>query len=398
MPLRKQKQSMSSSSTKEPIQVLGGISPERFFADYWQKKPLLIRQAFPDFECPISADELAGLALEGEIESRIIIEHGVENKWELKSGPFVETDFQTLPETHWTLLVQQLDAWSPEINQLKDYFRFVANWRIDDIMASYAPVGGSVGPHFDHYDVFLLQAEGHRNWKLGQHCDELTPRLANTPLSIIENFVCTDEWTLSPGDMLYLPPKLAHFGVATDECITLSIGFRAPRQEQLLDDFGHFVLDNTNGKKFYEDPDAIPQQHAGEISTQALDSIDSILDQHLSNPALRKRWFLSYISETKNQASLGEPDPDFSESELEELLTANIEIKQNEGSRFVYITDELLMAVDGKCYSFSQDMLPAIQTICQSSSFYPSLLPRLNDNKAIFELLLRLIREGSLYS
>ena len=337
--------------------------------------------------------------MEEEIESRIILEHGATKKWELKSGPFLESDFQALPETHWTLLVQQLDAWSPEINQLKDAFRFIPNWRIDDIMASYAPEGGSVGPHFDHYDVFLLQAEGHRHWRLGQMCDESTPRLPDTPLSILENFECTDDWTLSPGDMLYLPPKLAHFGVATDECITLSIGFRAPKHEQLLDDFGHFILDNANAKQFYEDPDASLQEHAGEVSTQALQSIDTILDQHLNDPALRRRWFLSYISGTKNQASLGESDPDFSEDELNELISQNAALSQNEGSRFVYCLDVApLMAVDGETYPFAPNILPAIQFICEHSSFDIAEIPTLNDNKAIFELLLRLIRQGSLYS
>ena len=143
--------------------IFQDISTENFLLNYWQKKPLLIRQAIPNYQSPIDADELAGLAMEEQVESRIIQENGKHHLWEATNGPFSEDDFSNVPENHWTLLIQQLDAWSPEINELKQAFSFIPNWRIDDIMASYAPQGGSVGPHFDQYDVFLLQAEGRRH-------------------------------------------------------------------------------------------------------------------------------------------------------------------------------------------------------------------------------------------
>ncbi len=159
-----------------PLQLLGGLTAREFLRDYWQKKPLLIRQAIPDFESPIDADELAGLALEEEVESRVII------AWELRRGPFSEDSFSQLPEREWTLLVQAVDQFVPEVAELLEHFRFLPSWRIDDVMISFAAPGGSVGPHFDNYDVFLLQGKGKRHWKIGQMCDSDSALLEHADL------------------------------------------------------------------------------------------------------------------------------------------------------------------------------------------------------------------------
>ena len=188
------------------MDMLGGLTANEFLRDYWQKKPLVIRQAFPGFQCPVSQDELAGLACEEAVESRIVIENDAGKPWQLHNGPFTPDRFSELPEQDWTLLVQGLDHWVPEIADLLDNFRFIPNWRLDDIMASYAPTGGSVGPHYDMYDVFLLQAQGHRRWTFGGHCDHRSPRVEGTPLRILSSWDGEETVTLAPGDMLYLPP------------------------------------------------------------------------------------------------------------------------------------------------------------------------------------------------
>ena len=195
----------------------GELSVEVFLNQYWQKKPLLIRQAFPGFVCPIDANELAGLACEEHVESRIVLENDQGRPWQCRMGPFDESDFASLPPTHWTLLIQGLNNWVPDISDLLNYFRFIPNWHLDDIMASYAPDQGSVGPHFDFYDVFLLQAEGKRRWKIGNTCTADTARLEGTDLRILKEFETQTEWLLEPGDMLYLPPQIAHYGVAEGE-------------------------------------------------------------------------------------------------------------------------------------------------------------------------------------
>ena len=198
---------------------LGDMAAEDFLRDYWQKKPLLIRQAFPDYENPLSPDELAGLALEEEVESRIVLTQG-KSPWELRRGPFAEDDFKTLPERDWTLLVQAVDQFVPDIADLISAFSFLPSWRVDDVMVSYAAPGGSVGPHFDNYDVFLLQTHGRRRWKIGQTCSPASPLLEHPDLRILENFEQQQEWVLEPGDMLYIPPGVAHYGIAEDDCST----------------------------------------------------------------------------------------------------------------------------------------------------------------------------------
>lgn len=206
----------------------GVMSVDHFLSEYWQKKPLFIKGALPDFKSPITPDELAGLAVEPDVESRVVLENGPE-QWELRHGPFEDDTFHALPRERWTLLVQGVDTWVPEVAALVDHFRFIPNWRIDDVMISYAADKGGVGPHYDTYDVFLLQGLGRRRWEIGDMCDDATPRLEHPSLRILREFTARDGWDCEPGDLLYLPPRLAHLGVALgNDCMTYSVGFRAP--------------------------------------------------------------------------------------------------------------------------------------------------------------------------
>ena len=214
--------------SRPPLTHLGNISIDTFLAEYWQKKPLLVRQAIPAFISPISADELAGLSLDEDVVARLVVEDPTANEWQVEHGPINEERYGELPETHWTLLVQHADALDPQVNDVLQAFRFIPNWRLDDIMISYAPDKGGVGPHFDYYDVFLLQAGGRRRWRIGQACDSQSPLVPNQPMKILQEFETQEDYVLEPGDMLYIPAKLAHWGEAVGESITYSIGFRAP--------------------------------------------------------------------------------------------------------------------------------------------------------------------------
>ncbi len=293
-----------------PLTHLGDMPIEEFLRDYWQKKPLLIRNAFPGFESPIAPDELAGLALEEEVESRIVLEQG-ETPWELRNGPFEEDTFAQLPEKRWTLLVQAVDQWVPEVNQLLDYFRFIPNWRLDDLMISYAPDQGGVGPHFDYYDVFLLQGLGKRHWKLGQMCDNNSPRVEGTRLKILSEFHTTDEWVLEPGDMLYIPPGIAHWGNAQgDDCMTYSIGFRAPSHADILSEIGQEVALNIVDDLRYSDPNLKLQANPGEIGPEAIAQLQAILQQHLTAENIA-HWFGKFMTERKYLEQM--------EGELEEI-------------------------------------------------------------------------------
>ncbi|MFB6273326.1 MAG: cupin domain-containing protein, partial [Salinibacter sp.] len=251
-------------STAPTSAVLGDRSPADFLDTYWQTRPLVVRDALPNFRSPLSPEELAGLACEEDVESRIVLEEGGEHPWELRHGPFLSEDFLELPETHWTLLVQEVDRLIPEVGALLDHFRFLPDWRLDDVMVSYAPTHGTVGPHVDNYDVFLLQGAGHRRWKIGTapvEDDEIVPGL---DVRILADFEADEEFVLGPGDLLYLPPRVAHYGVSTDDaCMTYSIGFRAPRHQDLVANFLQHAVDTIDPDARYSDPDLTPVDHPG---------------------------------------------------------------------------------------------------------------------------------------
>ena len=275
--------------------ILGDVSKAQFLADYWQKKPLLVRGAIADFEPPIDGDELAGLALEQEVESRLIIGQD----WTLEHGPFAEERFASLPASQWTLLVQAVDLWVPEVAELLQHFDFLPPWRIDDIMVSYAEDGGSVGPHFDYYDVFLMQGAGQRRWQIGETCDAETPLLKNTELKILEQFKPLDEWVLEPGDMLYLPPKIAHHGLAIGDCTTFSVGFRAPAATEMLDDLATELLTGIVAPNHLTDPPLTPAMAVDNIPDAYIKRVKNLLLETLDDDALLAQWFAQFMTAPK---------------------------------------------------------------------------------------------------
>jgi 50S ribosomal protein L16 3-hydroxylase len=283
--------------------ILGEITARQFLAEYWQQKPLLIRNALPGFTLPLTPDELAGLALEDDIESRIVLENGPSSKWELLCGPFDEQVFHELPREKWTLLVQAVDLWVPEVKSLLNYFSFLPPWRLDDIMVSYAPEGGSVGPHFDYYDVFLIQGLGQRRWQIGGHtanekCNESSPRVAGTSLRILSDFDICEDWVLNPGDMLYLPPQVAHHGVAIGDCMTYSVGFRAPTAAEMLSDLATELLSRPHSPH-YQDPPLTPEMATQNIAPEFIDQVRNLLGNALQDDALLTDWFARYMTAPK---------------------------------------------------------------------------------------------------
>ena len=255
------------------LSYLGGLTAAEFISEYWQKRPLLIRQAFPGFGDALSPNELAGLACEEDAQSRLVLEK--RGKWSLEHGPFDEERFADLPKKGWSLLVQGVNHFLPEGEALLKKFDFIPTARLDDLMVSYAPEGGGVGPHFDAYDVFLLQGIGTRIWRISQQEDRTL--IEGAPLRILKNFKTEQEWTLEPGDMLYLPPGCGHWGVAVDPCMTWSIGFRTPSAQELGTQFLSYVQEKLCLDGMYADPDLIPQSHPAEISDQMVDKVEQLL-------------------------------------------------------------------------------------------------------------------------
>ncbi|MFP5391225.1 MAG: JmjC domain-containing protein [Gammaproteobacteria bacterium] len=247
--------------------LLGNLTPAQFLRDYWHKKPLLIRQAVPGMKPLIKFDKLAELARLNHVESRLITQTG--GAWDMQHGPLAELPARTQRE--WTMLVQGANLYDKGADALLRQFRFIPDARLDDLMISYATDGGGVGPHFDSYDVFLLQAHGKRRWRIGAQKD-LT-LVEGLPLKILKDFKPTEEFVLEPGDMLYLPPHYAHDGVAEGECMTYSIGFRAPSYQELGEAFLQFMADSIDLPGRYADPDLEPAKRPAEIPAPMLERI-----------------------------------------------------------------------------------------------------------------------------
>ena len=378
-----------------PLQLLGGITAREFLRDYWQKKPLLIRQAIPDFESPIDADELAGLALEEEVESRLVIEHG-ERPWELRRGPFAEDAFSTLPDREWTLLVQAVDQFVPEVAELLEHFRFLPSWRIDDVMISFAAPGGSVGPHFDNYDVFLLQAQGKRNWKIGQMCNSESPLLQHADLRILAEFEESAEWVLEPGDMLYLPPRLAHFGIAEDDCMTYSVGFRAPSAAEVLTHFTDFLSQYLTDEERYTDADAQPVSDPHQIQGDALDRLKGLLAEHMSDERMLLTWFGQFMTEPRYpELVAGE---ELGEEDFINSLQDGAILVRNPSARLAWseVDDDVLLFASGQSRYLPGKLRELLKLVCSADALHSENLGEWLADEDGRDLLCELVKQGSL--
>lgn len=321
------------------------MPPARFLRDYWQKRPLLVRNAFADFNPPLTPDDLAGLACEESALSRIVLHAPIKSKksldspfrgndkikkkpssrpangqnpvpgtekpdkWTLRHGPFAESDFTKLPKSHWSLLVQDVDKWDADVAALLDRFAFLPSWRLDDVMMSYATDGGGVGPHIDQYDVFLLQGIGQRHWWI--NIDPSAPKdfRDDAELKVLREFAPTHEWTLESGDMLYLPPGVPHEGVAVGECMTFSIGMRAPSVAELSLDLVEHLAQRMPEEQRYADPDLLPSHVHGEIDDAALQRARRALGAHAKviNEDVFTDWFCGFITSYRSAQTAASP-------------------------------------------------------------------------------------------
>ncbi len=288
----------------QALRLLNDLTPAQFLAEYWQKKPLLIKNAIAGFTGLLTPEELAGLSCEDEVQARIVQKKN--GKWILSNGPFDEDDFSKLPNKDWTLLVQSVNHFLPEATDLLRQFDFIPHARLDDLMVSYAPDGGGVGPHFDSYDVFLLQGQGKRLWRVSEQTD--LSLVEGAPLRILKQFDTSQEWLLEAGDMLYLPPQIAHWGIAvsdgSEDCMTYSIGFRAPKHQELASEFLGFMQDRlhqnlTQLDGIYQDADLALQVHPAEISVQMINKISENLNKIQWSDDDVGQFLGCYLSEPK---------------------------------------------------------------------------------------------------
>src|SRR2546425_5866253 len=285
------------------MQLLGGLSGEKFLSQFWQKKPLLVRNAITNFKGMLQAPELFALSLRDDVESRLVCRR--RGAWHMQQGPFSRTQIARLPKSGWTLLVQGLNLELPEADALLRRFRFLPYARLDDVMVSYAAAGGGVGPHFDSYDVFLLQGPGKRRWRVGKPGNRLLDPAA--PLKILRNFRYESEWVLDAGDMLYLPPGWAHEGVALEPCFTYSIGFRAPSHADTAREFLAFLQDRVAFDGLYADPGLKPQRHAAEIPRKMVQQAAAVARRIRWHRQDISRFLGEYLSAPKPQVVFSRP-------------------------------------------------------------------------------------------
>ena len=283
---------------QQPLTLLGGLTPAQFMRRHWHKKPLLVRQAIPNFQPPVLRPEMFALAAEESVESRLVQQ--IKGGWKLRHGPFARRSLPAMSQREWTLLVQGVDLHNDAVHQLMQQFRFVPEARLDDLMISYATDDGGVGPHFDSYDVFLLQAHGRRRWRIGRQKD-LTLK-EGIPLKVLAEFEPEEEFVLEPGDMLYLPPRYAHDGIAEGECMTYSIGFRAPARAELAQELLVRLSEDAaedEQVQMYRDAKQEAVAEPGAIPAELQAFAKEALERALSQPLALERALGEYLTEPK---------------------------------------------------------------------------------------------------
>lgn len=380
-------------------QLNPAFDSKNFLAQYWQKKPVLLSKLIPDFNDSLAPEELAGLACEELVESRLVTEFE-SGKWKLRQGPFEESDFTQLPQSNWTLLVQAVDQWVEDVADIKTLFNFLPSWRIDDIMISFAAQGGSVGPHYDYYDVFLLQGQGERSWKIGERCDSDAALIPGEDLNLLQNFEAVAEYNLSAGDALYVPPRFAHWGTATSDSLCYSIGFRAPSMAEMIEGFSDFIIKDQDPAQRYEDSSVQSELRNSEIKLELLDASYRQLTERLAGKQQFASWFGCHVSQPKYPELIQPLDEELSPQDFAALLADGIQLTKNPSSRFAFMEsvakNRVLLFVDGAMASFSMRQLSNIVALCEAPESVAGTASDLLEDPEAAELLRRLLNQGSL--
>jgi 50S ribosomal protein L16 3-hydroxylase len=380
-----------------------GLTTEQFLRDYWQQQPLLLRQAFPDFEPELDADDIAGLACDELAEARLITGGFPQHDWSVRYGPFSEEDFATLPSREWTLLVQDVEKHYPPLRSLIASFNFLPSWRIDDLMVSVAGPGGSVGPHVDQYDVFLLQAAGRRRWEISTSFDP--GLLPECELNVLQKFEAQQAWDLEPGDMLYLPPGVAHHGVAKDPkegvpgmdgtpvmCTTWSIGMRAPSAADLMQALGEWLTPAPDEGGRYRDPGFAFSTRPGEVDGFACEGMRDLLRPVIEDPDRFAVFLGAFLSRYRSAHEPAPPRQPIEPAELREALERGAVLHHNPWTRLTWLETAggVHLFAAGSAYPCDAGMAA---TLCDAERLHATPLKQLEGS---LDLLSELINRGHL--
>jgi len=374
------------------------IGLDRFIEEYWQRKPLLLRKAIDPAQLQFEADELAGMACEEGIESRLIRQLG-DTDWQLQHGPLDEAVFATLPDSHWTLLVQDVDKHVPEVADLLDAVDFLPDWRIDDIMISYATDRGGVGPHTDNYDVFLIQAQGQRRWRISERDHQDADLLPDCPLRVLREFHSSEDWVLEPGDVLYLPPRVGHWGTAVGECMTWSIGMRGPSSHELAQAWiAHRAESEPAG--YFQD-----QLHADRAIGCAITDNEFAAAAELVRSTLPqadrtfRHWFGCHVTEPKPDLEILPPEHTIDAATLRRALADGETLRRHPWARFARIeldADTLALCSQGECHELPRAQAPLLDLVSAQRRIDPQRIEALTGQPGLFDWLALLFNRGLL--
>jgi 50S ribosomal protein L16 3-hydroxylase len=376
-----------------------GLDAARFLSRHWQRKALLMRAALPGFRSPVNAEELAGLACEPDVEARLVLERDGDYLWEVRHGPFDDKDFSCLPQTHWTLLVQDLDKHVPQAAALLETVRFIPDWRVDDIMISYAADGGSVGPHVDEYDVFLVQAAGKRRWQFDSGPDPDLRFAPDLDLRILQRFEPREEYVLEPGDILYLPPGIPHLGIAEGPCITCSIGFRAPTWRELGAAWCEFVSENRLSTGRFKDCALAPQADSGEILPEVFDQVRETLTRALEDESGRlfREWLGRFVTEPKEHLQVFPADELSTTTDLRSRIARGEVFRRHGFSRVAFARgngEDALLYANGDAYPIPSSHSGLLALLTQERSLTIDDLADWLERPDCLDLLCRLYNDG----
>ncbi|AWB67923.1 50S ribosomal protein L16 arginine hydroxylase [Saccharobesus litoralis] len=376
---------------------LSHFDRQAFLTEYWQKKPVLLKGLFTDFQDPIEPDELAGLAAEQEIESRVIARQITEKSesWHVEHGPF--EDYSEFGEQGWTLLVQAVDHWWQEGADLVDAFRFIPNWRIDDLMVSFSTPNGGVGPHLDQYDVFIIQGMGKRHWRVGER-QTVQDKIPHPDLLQVEGFEACIDQILEPGDVLYIPPGCPHEGYAIENALNYSVGFRAPNQQDFISSFADFALAEECFKQRYADPNliAVDEKNRGQVSSADKAAIKQLMQACIEDDEKFNLWLGEYLSTAKHDLDIHQPEPHYQIDDIQSMLDMDEQWRKLGGLRTLVVADSLYvngekLNIDG----VSQDL---IQLITGQNLYSSDQLKKFQTKRENLDLLTRLVNQGFLYT
>ncbi|MDT3274754.1 cupin domain-containing protein [Shewanella sp. SP2S2-4] len=364
----------------------------QFLSEYWQKKPLLIKKAFPQFEDPISADELAGLACEEEISSRIVVTK--DDNWEVVQGPF--EDYDSYGETHWQLLVQAVNHWYPDSQPLVEALRFLPDWRFDDLMASFATPSGGVGPHVDNYDVFIIQGEGERRWTVGDNTPQQR-RGGNPNSPLVEDFTPIIDVVLEKGDMLYIPPGFPHCGETLTVAMSYSIGFRAPSQQELISEVADYLLDNNLGQQRFTSQ--TEPSSAGIVSQDHQVGIMSLLSQLSQDPNSYQIVLGKLLSQNRFELDLCEGEEAYTEADLQDAFAQGAGVSRIGGLKVLRLENDATprLFINGDVHELPQTPVDVIAQLSDNVSLNADEATEICQHEEVQALLLKLINQGFFY-